>query len=274
MSVEEPYPALEELMNLIGEAGRHLADIQASEGAAGNISVYAGWEIDPGKFFTKVQDYELPETMPELAGGSLLATGSGRRLREVADDPTANLGLVKVAKDGKSAKLYTSTECLFARLTSEFNSHLAVHKDQISINKTNFHALIHAQPLHLTYLSHISRYQDEKYLNRHILRWQPEGIVQLHDGVGYIPFKVPGSNDLMKANVEMLRTHRIVLWAKHGVMSRSETSVKRACDLVEYAETGAHYEYMNLTNHGLADGLSDEEIISVCKSLDIEQKVF
>lgn len=274
MSVEEPYPSLEELMGLIGEAGRRLADIQASEGAAGNISVFVGWDIDPGKFFTNVKDYELPGSLPELAGGSLLATGSGRRLREVANDPTANLGLVKVAKDGKSAKLYTSKDCLFARLTSECNSHIAVHTDQIRIKKTNFHALIHAQPLHLTYLSHISRYQDESYLNRHILRWEPEGIVQLPDGIGYIPFKVPGSDELMKANVEMLRTHSIVMWAKHGVMSRSDASVKRACDLVEYVETGAHYEYMNLTNHGLADGLSDEEILSVCKSLGIEQKVF
>ena len=78
----------------------------------------------------------------------------------------------------------------------------------------------------------------------------------------------------MKANVSMLRDHRIVLWAKHGVMSRSEHSVKRACDLVEYAETGAHYEYMNLANHGIADGLLKEDIIEICKTLGIKQSVF
>ncbi len=274
MPVEAPYPSLDELMRLIGEAGRHLAEIQASEGAAGNISVYIGWELDPGDHFTSVEDFELPEAVPQLANGSFLATGSGRRLREVGIDPLANLGLVKVGKDGKTAKLYTSPRRLFARLTSEFNSHVAVHGDQIARTGSNFHALIHAQPLHLTYLSHISRYQDESYLNQHILRWQPEGIVQIPDGVGYIPFKIPGSHDLMEANVASLREHRIVLWAKHGVMSRSEASVKRACDLVEYSETGARYEYMNLTNHGLADGLSREEILAVCKTIGIEQKVF
>ena len=26
---------------------------------------------------------------------------------------------------------------------------------------TNFHAVIHAQPMHITYLSHVPRYQDE-----------------------------------------------------------------------------------------------------------------
>ena len=43
----------------------------------------------------------------------------------------------------------------------------------------------------------------------------------------------------MTGNVECLRTHRIVIWAKHGVMARSDISVKRAADLVEYAETAA-----------------------------------
>ena len=67
----------------------------------------------------------------------------------------------------------------FERVTSEFNSHLAVHYDQICESGTNFHAVIHAQPVHLTYLSHIPRYQDEQYLNTHLLRWQPETIINL-----------------------------------------------------------------------------------------------
>jgi len=49
----------------------------------------------------------------------------------------------------------------------------------------------------------------------------------------------------MAANVESLRTHRIVVWAKHGVMARSDISVKRAVDRIEYAETAANYEYMD-----------------------------
>ena len=57
-------------------------------------------------------------------------------------------------------------------------------------------------------------------------------------------------------------------------MARSDTSVKRACDRVEYAEVGARYEYLNLTNHGLADGLADDEIRAICKSLKIDQTVF
>ena len=274
MAIEAPYPDIEELFQLVGEAGRRVAEIDASEGAAGNISVCLGWPIEPRRKFPNVETIALPARVPELAGRSLLVTGSGRRLREIASDPTANLAMVVVDEGGETARQYTSPNRLFARLTSEWNSHLAVHYDQVVRTGTNFHALIHAQPLHLTYLSHVGRYQDEEFLNRHILRWEPECIVNLPEGVGYIPFMVPGSPDLMAATVEGLRVHRVVLWAKHGVMARSDQSVKRACDRIEYAETGARYEYLNLTNHGLAEGLTPEEIRAICQAFDVQQTVF
>ena len=37
--IDTPYPELNDLLTMMGEAGRHLAEIEASEGAAGNISI-------------------------------------------------------------------------------------------------------------------------------------------------------------------------------------------------------------------------------------------
>ena len=93
MSVEPPYPEFDEIMTAIGEAGWRLSEIQASEGAAGNISVYMGWPVEPRRKFPLEETIELPLAAPELAGGSFLVTGSGRRLREIKADPAANLGL-------------------------------------------------------------------------------------------------------------------------------------------------------------------------------------
>lgn len=272
--LEAPFPELDEFLTAIGEAGYRLSEIEASEGAAGNISIYIGWPIDVRRRFPLVETIPLPEAAPELAGGTFLVTGSGRRLREVIEDPVANLGCVTVEADGRTGRLYTSPRRLFERLTSEFNSHLAVHHDQVVRVGTNFHAVVHAQPPHLTYLSHIPRYQNENYLNRHLLRWQPELIVQLPEGIGLVPFKIPGSSDLMAATVESLSKHRIVVWGKHGVMARSDVSVKRAADRIEYAETGAHYEYMNLVNHEQGEGLSADEIRAVAQSWNLEQSIF
>jgi rhamnulose-1-phosphate aldolase len=276
MAVEAPYPELDEILEVMGEAGRRVSEIEASEGAAGNISVYLGWDVDPRRKFPVEETIELPMPLPELAakGGVFLVTGSGRRLREIMDDPPANLGVVILNPDGHTARLYSSPRRLYAHLTSEFNSHLAVHRDQVLGTPTNFNAIIHAQPLHLTFLSHIPRYQDETYLNQHLLRWQPEQIVNLPEGIGYIPFRLPGSPALMEPTVEKLRTHRVVLWGKHGVMARSDTSVKRACDRIEYAETGAHYEYLNVSSGEQAEGLSGDNIRAIAAAFNIKQTVF
>ncbi len=63
-----------------------------------------------------------------------------------------------------------------------------------------------------------------------------------------LPFMLPGSPVLMEATVASLREHRVVLWSKHGVMARSDISVTRAADRIEYVETAAMYEYMDVVN--------------------------
>lgn len=272
--LEAPFPELSELLALIGEAGRRMSEIEATEGAAGNISLYIGWPLDPRRTFSKVETIPLPEPIPELAGKSFIITGSGRRLREIIDNPAGNLGFLTVNEGGTTGLLHTAPGRLFERLTSEFNSHLAVHRDQVRLTGTNFHAFVHAQPPYLTYLSHIAKYRDEKFLNQHILRWEPETIVNLPEGVGVIPFKLPGSAELMAATVQSLRTHRIVLWSKHGVVARSDISVKRASDRIEYAETGARYEYMNLASRESGEGLTVEEIRTICATFNVQQGIF
>ncbi|HJS18578.1 MAG TPA: class II aldolase/adducin family protein [Anaerolineales bacterium] len=271
--LQEPYPDLDDLLDMMGEAGQRLSEIEASEGAAGNISVCLGWPVELRTRFPLMDEVELPQPVPELAGATFLVTGSGRRLREIMDEPVASVGCILVNEGGRTGKLFTSHQRRFERLTSEFNSHLAVHYEQILSSKTNFHAVIHAQPPHLTYLSHIHRYQDEHYLNTHLLRLQPETIVNLPEGIGFVPFCIPSSPELMEATLESLRTHRIVIWAKHGVMARSDVTVKRAADRVEYAETAAKYEYLNLCVGEIGEGLSVDEIHSICRTFNVQQAI-
>jgi len=269
MAIKEPFPELDELLASIGEGGKRLATIDAAEGAAGNISVCIGWPIEIRRRFPVAERIPLPQPAPHLAGRVLIVTGSGRRLRDIGADPAANLGVVQVDDDGAAGTLHTSPRRLFDRLTSEWNSHIAVHDDTVDRTGTNFHAVVHAQPPHLTYLSHIPAYRDEEWFSRRLMRWEPETIVNLPAGIGVLPFMIPGSGMLMEANVASLRTHRIVLWSKHGVMSRSDVSVTRAVDRIEYAETAARYEYMDLVNGERAEGLTLDEMRAVVEIFDV-----
>jgi rhamnulose-1-phosphate aldolase len=160
MTLEPPYPELDEFLAAIGTAGQRISEIAASEGAAGSISICIGWPIEVRRRFPLSEPIELPQPAPALTGMHVIVSGSGRRLRDIHLDPVANLGVVAIGANGRSGQLYTSPGRLFQRVTSEFNSHLAVHNDQVARSGTNFHALIHAQPPHLTYLSHIGAYRD------------------------------------------------------------------------------------------------------------------
>ena len=215
MALPEPFPALDEILASIGAGGSHVAAIEASEGAAGNISVYVGWPMEVRRRFPIAEEIPLPQPAP----------------------------------------------------------HLAVHDDTVERTGTNFHAVVHAQPPRLTYLSHIAEYRNEQYLNRRLLRWEPETIINLPAGIGALEFMLPGSAPLMAANVRSLRAHRIVVWAKHGVMARSDISVKRAVDRIEYAETAANYEYMDLLIGGRAEGLSVDELRAVVTAFDVDTKL-
>jgi rhamnulose-1-phosphate aldolase len=274
MPLIDPLPSLDEILDSIGAGGLRLAAIDATEGAAGNVSVCVGWPIEVRRHFPMSETIELPLPTPHLAGHTVLVTGSGRRLRDLDRLPLESIGAVVVHDDGMHGTLHTSNVRQFDVLTSEWNSHLAVHDDTVARTGTNFHAMVHAQPPHLVYLSHRPDYRDEDVFSRRLIRWQPETVVQLPAGIGILPFMLPSSAELSEATVESLRTHRITVWSKHGVMARSDISITRAVDRVEYAEAGARYEYMNLMAGGHGEGLTNEESTKLVREFGVETTLF
>jgi rhamnulose-1-phosphate aldolase len=258
----------------MGEVGKHLSEIGAAEGAAGNLSVCVRDTVEIREFFPEMNVIDLPVPAPDLAGATIFVTGSGRRLRDIEDTPITNVAAIIIEDGGKTGRMFTAVDCLFKRVTSEFNSHLAVHHDQMRRRGIKSHAIIHAQPTYLTFLSHLPNYQDERYLNMHLLRWQPETILNFPNGIGVLPFLMIGSVHLMLESMLCLRDHHLVVWSQHGVMARADKSILHALDLVEYAETAAQYEVLNLFTGEESAGLSPEHIRAVAESWNIKQIIY
>ena len=265
---------LDQLLFQVGQVGKRLSDIGAAEGSAGNLSVCFREPLNVAGYFPEVQRIELPVPAPDLAGAMLIVSGSGRRLREIIEAPTANLACIVVEPGGHGGKMLTSPDRQFERVTIEFNTHLAVHHDQMRSKGIKLHTILHAQPLYLTYLSHLAAYQNEEYLNRHLLRWQPETLYNFPEGIGILPFLLPGSAPLTAETVLALRKHRMLIWSQHGVIVRVDKSISHALDLVEYAETAAHYEYLNLSAGERSQGLSPENLREISKAWNIRQNIF
>ena len=260
---------LDDWIASLTEAGYRMSKIGASEGAAGNLSVCLDAEVELEPRFPVGKPYRLPVDVPGLAGKTVLVTGSGRRLRDLKQAPYENIGAVVISADGQNGRLYTAACCRFSRPTSEFNTHLAVHQDQMQRSPSANLALIHAQPFYITYLSHLEDYQEEGMLDRQILRWQPEAIINFPHGIGVLPFQIPGSNELMEASVAALRTQELIVWSKHGILARSANGFEHAVDLIEYAETAARYEYLNLMLEERASGLTPSELEKIAKAFGV-----
>ncbi len=44
--LQAPYPELDDLLKMMGDAGKRLSELEASEGAAGNISICLRWPLE------------------------------------------------------------------------------------------------------------------------------------------------------------------------------------------------------------------------------------
>jgi rhamnulose-1-phosphate aldolase len=230
--------------------------------------------LDVEETFPRMTLIDLPEPAPDLAGATVIVTGSGRRLREVGDDPAANLACISILEGGTKGRMFTSADCQFKRVTSEFNTHLAVHHDRMRSHPIRVHAVLHAQPRYTTFLSHIPKYQDQKYFNTHLLRWQPETIMNLPEGMGVLPFLLPGSRHLMIETMLLMRDHRMVVWSQHGVIARADESILHALDLVEYVETAANYEVLNLYTGETGSGIGPQQLRDIAEIWNVRQKVY
>jgi rhamnulose-1-phosphate aldolase len=265
---------IDEWIQEIGEAGKLLHESGAAEGGAGNISLFVPSETTGLRGFClarfpRVGAYRLPAGA-SLPHGTLLVTGSRRRLRDILKQPDMALCAIQVEPDG-SSYLHRSKNSDIGP-TTEIDSHVAIHSVQLA-GAPRVSAVVHAQPPNLTYLTHIPDYRDQARFNRQLYRWQPETIAMIPQGVRVLPFETPGTPHQGELTKDAMVRHRIVVWSKHGVIARSTKGPMDALDLIEYVEAAATYERFDLQSGRPADGLSLEELRAIEQRFGINAPV-
>ena len=53
----------------------------------------------------------------------------------------------------------------------------------------------------------------------------PELLISLPEGLGLIPFYLPGSEELAKETVEVFKTKTTALWINHGIIAHGDNSI-------------------------------------------------
>lgn len=226
-----------------------------AESGAGNISV---WLADTGfpKGDASTQRGTLLTPRPELAGQSFLVTATGSRMRDLVDDPTCGVGVVTVSEDGSGYFVSWQGTERFSP-SSELPSHLAIHALRASTGGP-CGAVLHAHPDELVALSLRKEFQNEKGLNETLMSVHPEAAVLIPEGVGLVPYLLPGSEELSDATFKAFRDHRVVIWANHGAISTGR-DLDEAFDLMSIANKLAGILLVDGEGSALP-GLSEEQV--------------
>ena len=230
-----------------------------AERNAGNISVNISEILKNDKVqFNDIK--KLPKTYSVLSGKTFLITCKGSKMRHIAQNPWKHTGIVQITNDGKGYAFLPFHEANeeFPDPTSELPTHLAIHASLVSSFSEN-KVIIHTHPLELVVITHDKEWQDKDKINQLLWGMHPETSVFIPEGIGYIPYIPPGTEEIANATALSLLHHRIVLWEKHGVFGTGK-NVEEAFDLIDILNKSATI-YLACKRSGIhPEGLTYEQI--------------
>ena len=195
-------------------------------------------DIEPyaADFHAKPRYIALSQPMPTLANQPFIVTGSGKFFRNVQLDPAANLGVVKVDSDGAGYHiLWGLTED--AVPTSELPAHFLSHSERIKLTGGKDRVIMHCHATNLIALTYVLENHSDLF-TRKLWEGSTECLVVFPDGVGILPWMVPGTDEIGQATAETMQKHSLVLWPFHGVFGSGPT-LDETFGLIDTAEKSA-----------------------------------
>ncbi|MCD7976283.1 MAG: rhamnulose-1-phosphate aldolase [Tannerellaceae bacterium] len=172
------------------------------------------------------EPYPLLAAMTGLCGHIFYVTGTGKRMRYVAQDPLGNGSIIRIAPDGASFEIIAEQEI---PPTSELPSHLMMHNYLRSSGRDN-KVVLHTHPTDLIGLTHCKPFLNSETITRLLWSMIPECRIIVPKGIGIVPYEIPGTLALALATIRQLEKHDVVFWEKHGILAVGE-------DLVECFDT-------------------------------------
>jgi len=189
-----------------------------AERNAGNISVNVTSLLKPMDYLTdkKYKEIPLPDAFPELCGHIILFSASGSRMRDVAANPSGNIVCLRINAPGNTADIIPLTNRPKTHNpTSELPTHLLMQQ-QFVLHNPGITTLLHTHATELIALSLHPKIQTKEALNEVILSMHPETVVFLPEGIGFVPFTMPGSPEIADLTAKEFLGHKTVIWQKHG----------------------------------------------------------
>lgn len=191
-----------------------------------------GWhERNGGNLSYRIKDEEMGEIksavdlssdwmpigadVPSLGGEFFLVTGSGKYFQNILRDPENNIAIIEVDPEGKNYRIVWGLMS-GGRPTSELPSHLMNHAVKKAVSNGSHRVIYHAHPANTIALTFVLPL-DDKVFTREIWEMMTECPVVFPDGIGVVPWMVPGGMEIAVATSELMKKYDVAIWAHHGM---------------------------------------------------------
>jgi len=235
----------------------------------GNVSLRVlSEDLDPYRqSFTESRVVAIGETVAELAGQYFLVTASGRFFRNVQLDPEENLGLIEVLPDGQTARILWGYRG-FGVPTSELSSHLKSHRTRQQVTNGASRVIMHCHATNLIALSYVLDLSAAA-VTRALWEMSTECLVVFPDGVGVLPWMVPGTVSIGEATSAAMEKHPLVLWPFHGIFGSGPT-LDDAFGLIDTAEKAAEILVKVLSMGGKKQSITTQQLRDLAARFQVE----
>ena len=156
-----------------------------------------------------------------LKGEYLIATGSGKFLRNVDLEPQNSICIVEINDAGDSYRIVWGLEN-GGRPTSEFPTHFMNHSVRKRITNGANRVIYHAHTPYIIALTYVLPLQSEVF-TRMLWKSATECCVVFPSGVGVVPWMVPGGAEIAKATCAEMEYYEAAIWAFHGLFVSGPT---------------------------------------------------
>jgi rhamnulose-1-phosphate aldolase len=204
----------------------------------------------------------LEQAYLHIAGHTFLVTGTGTRMRDIAIDPPSYILMIQLDEPGKHFRIHPlSLTSNNLQPTSELPTHLSIH-NQLAANNAPEKAIVHTHATELITITQVKEFCNESRINQMLWGMHPETKVFLPEGIGFVPYQLPGSQEIARATLNSFEKHRVVTWEKHGCLAIG-TDVFTAFDLIDTVSKSALI-YLQCKSAGIEpEGLGPEQITAL-----------
>lgn len=178
-------------------------------------------EVDSVKEnFVPGQWESIGTTVPKLANEYFLVTGSGKYFRNIIIKPEDSVCIIELDDKGENYRIVWGL-INGGRPTSELPSHLMNHEVKMSASAGKHRVIYHAHTTNVIALTFVLPLKDEVF-TRELWEMATECPVVFPDGIGVVPWMVPGGREIAVATSELMKHYDVAIWAHHGMFASGE----------------------------------------------------